>query len=311
MICKAKDGLILKGACWHEEKKPAEAVLIIVHGMLEHIKRYEKAAAFFAEHGIRVYAFDLRGHGTTAPDEENRGFFANTNGVELLLSDMDSMIATVLEDLSASGLSELPRFLLGHSMGSFITSCYLKNRTSVPLTGVILSGTTARPGPVGIVKNLARAQCAVFGEKSKGRLLTKIAFGSYNKRIPNVRTANDWLTRDEGIVDAYNADPACTFVFKAAGFADLFSLLSEIGPKDWTGAVSDTLRILIMSGSMDPVGAYGKGPEILYEWFRGSGHDVTLKLYPEGRHEMLNELNGSEVMEDIRQFILSVPNGNT
>jgi len=303
MICSAHDGLLLKGACWHDDERAPSSALLIIHGMLEHIRRYEKTAADLVDAGVRVYAFDLRGHGTTAPEEENRGYFADRDGVDLLLSDMDRMLGAVRADLKREGLDDIPFCVLGHSMGSFITSCYLKARGTTGSDGVILSGTTARPGPVGIARAIARLQSATIGPKSKGRLLTKIAFGPYNARIKPVRTINDWLTRDDAIVDAYNADPACTFKFKAAGFADLFSMLGTIGSSNWTDAVSKNLKILLIAGRMDPVGGYGKGPEILHEWFRATGHDCTLRLYPDGRHEMLNELNRDAALRDILIFL--------
>lgn len=303
MICSARDGLLLKGACWSDDERAPFSALLIIHGMLEHIRRYRKTAEDLVAGGVRVYAFDLRGHGETTPDEEGRGYFADRGGVDLLLSDMDRMLETVRSDLEREGLGKIPFCVLGHSMGSFITSCYMKTRGSTGSDGVILSGTTARPGPVGAARTLARIQSAIFGPKSRGKQLTKIAFGSYNARIKPERTSNDWLTRDDAIVDAYNSDPACTFTFKAAGFADLFSMLGTIGRTDWTDAVSKELKILLIAGRMDPVGMYGRGPEILCEWFRSTGHEVTLLLYPDGRHEMHNELNRGEVMTDILTFL--------
>lgn len=306
ITCSAGDGLSLKGAVWYDDARPATSTLLIIHGMLEHVRRYEKTAADLVADGVRVYAYDLRGHGLTTPEQENRGYFADRNGINLLLSDVDCVMDTVRADLLREGLKDLPICVLGHSMGSFITSCYLKKRGTTNTDGVILSGTTARPGPVGIARALARLQSTVIGPKSKGKLLTKIAFGPYNARIKPARTINDWLTRNDAIVDAYNADPGCTFTFKAAGFADLFGMLGEIGPKNWTGAVSKDLKILIISGQMDPVGGYGKGPAILNQWFVDTGHDCSLKIYPDGRHEMLNELNRDLAIDDVKVFLRSL-----
>ncbi len=306
ITCSAKDGLLLKGACWHDDERAPSSVLLIIHGMLEHIRRYEKTAADLVADGVRVYAFDLRGHGETTPAQENRGYFADTDGIELLMSDIDRLLEAVRSDLLREGLNGIPFCVLGHSMGSFITSCYLKKRGTTGSAGVILSGTTAHPGPVAVARALARLQSKILGPKSDGKLLTHIAFDPYNARIKPARTVNDWLTRDDAIVDAYNADPGCTFKFKAAGFADLFGLLGEIGAKNWTGAVDKDLKIMILSGAMDPVGGYGKGPEILHQWFIDTGHDCIIKLYPEGRHEMLNELNRDMAVDDIKTFLHSL-----
>lgn len=306
IMCSAVDGLSLQGACWYDDARAPSSVLLIIHGMLEHVRRYEKTAADLALDGVRVYAYDLRGHGQTTPEQENRGYFANRDGINLLLSDVDVMLEAVRADLLREGIKDIPLCVLGHSMGSFITSCYLKSRGTTHTDGVILSGTTARPGPVGVARTLARLQSVVIGPKSKGKLLTKIAFGSYNARIKPARTINDWLTRDDAIVDLYNADPGCTFTFKAAGFADLFGMLGEIGSKNWTGAVSKDLKILLIAGQMDPVGGYGKGPAILNQWFIETGHDCELKLYPDGRHEMFNELNRDLAVNDVTIFLRSL-----
>jgi len=303
-VCTATDGLELQGMSWSDASAPSQSVLFIVHGMIEHCLRYDSFASYLAEKGVRVFSFDLRGHGKTSPEEADRGFFAAKNGVDLLMSDVACVREKVKELLAVNESAVLPFYILGHSMGSFITSCYVKKIHAEGLDGVILSGTTALPGPVGVARSLARMQSAVLGPKSRGRLLSKIAFGGYNKKCLPHRTSNDWLSRDEAIVDVYLSEPACTFKFKAAGFADLFSMLGEIGPKNWTGAVPKEVPICIISGEMDPVGNYGKGPKTLARWFIDTGHSVEMKIYPGGRHEMINEINRDEVYSDILSFIL-------
>lgn len=305
-MCTAGDGLSLKGACWYDDTQSPSSALLIIHGMLEHIGRYEQIAADLAADGVRVYAYDLRGHGQTTPEQENRGYFADRDGISLLLSDVDQMLEAMRADLLREGLKDLPTCVLAHSMGSFIASNYLKRHGTTGTAGVILSGTTARPGPVGIARALALIQSRILGPKSKGKLLTHIAFDPYNARIKPARTKNDWLTRDDAIVDKYNADPGCTFKFKAAGFADLFGMISGIGSKNWTEVVSKDIKIMILSGQEDPVGVYGKGPAILKQWFEETGHDCLLKIYPDGRHEMLNELNRDVAINDIKVFLRSL-----
>ena len=303
-VCTAKDGLELQGISWSDSSVPPKAVLLIVHGMIEYCQRYDSVAAFLAANGVTVFSFDLRGHGLTSPEEADRGFFAAKNGVDLLMSDLDCVRGKIRELLPERDAS-LPFLILGHSMGSFITSCYVKRTRAVGLDGVILSGTTSKPGPISIARGIARLQAVIKGPKSRGYLLSILAFGSYNKKCVPRRTSTDWLSRDNDIVDAYLADPACTFLFKASGFADLFALLGEIGPKNWTGAVPTDVPIYIFSGEMDPVGNYGKGPKTLIQWFKDTGHDVEWKIYPGGRHEMINEINRNEVYADVLSFILA------
>lgn len=301
--CEARDGLALRGFLDRDAEVPVRAALLIVHGMTEYFRRYDDFAAFLSSRGVAVFGFDLRGHGETTPDDENRGFFGERDGVDMLMSDISRVSGTVRGMLSGAGAGDVPFFLYGHSMGSFLVSCYVKRTHAAGLDGIILSGTTSLPGPVGLVKDLARLQCRIRGPKSKGRLITNAAFGSYNSKCRPKRTEKDWLTRDTAIVDAYVADPACMFTFTAAGLADLFALLGEIGTDNWTSAVPMDVPVLMVSGEMDPVGSYGKGPRNLEGWFRETGHDVELKLYPGGRHEMHNELNRDEVYHDVLSFI--------
>jgi alpha-beta hydrolase superfamily lysophospholipase len=302
--CPAKDGLILQGMSWRKPSVASKAVLLIVHGMTEHCLRYDSFASHLASNGIQVFAFDLRGHGKTTPNEEDRGFFGAKGGVDILMSDIQCVREKIQEILACDALGALPFMILGHSMGSFITSCYCKRTRAEGLDGIILSGTTALPGPVGLARGLARMQSTLMGPKSRGRLLTKLAFGGYNSRCKPKRTQKDWLSRDNEIVDAYLLEPACTFLFKAAGFYDLFSLLGEIGPRNWTDQVPEDVPVYLFCGEMDPVGNYGKGPQTLQKWFIDTGHAADLKIYPGSRHETINEINREEVYEDVLSFIL-------
>ncbi len=302
--CEAEDGLALQGRSWRDPAVLPQAALLIIHGMTEFCARYDDFASFLSQEGVIVYSFDLRGHGLTTPDALNRGFFAEKNGVDLVLSDIDCMRIKIDEIRAGISADKLPLFLFGHSMGSFITSCYIKRNHARGLSGVIISGTNAKAGAASVGKMLARMQCFFKGPKSEGKLLDKIAFGTYNSKISPKRTSKDWLTRDEAIVDAYIAEPACMFLFKAAGFADLSALLQEAGSKNWTKDVPLNVPVYVYCGEMDPVGVYAKGPRILYEWYKETGHDVTLKVYPDGRHEMHNEINRDEVYRDVLSFIL-------
>jgi len=303
--CLAADGLKIQGRSWRDNSNSPRACLLIIHGMTEFCLRYDDFASFLSEQGILVYAFDLRGHGLTTPDAQNRGFFAEKNGVDLLMSDIDCVRSKIDELRVEISAQDLPFFMFGHSMGSFITSCYIKRNHAKGLSGVILSGTTAKAGLAGAGKFMARIQCLFKGPKSEGKFLDKVAFGTYNEKFQPQRTEKDWLTRDNAIVDAYIADPACMFLFKASGFSDLSSLLMECGSKNWTEAVPKDMPVYIYCGGNDPVGMYSKGPTSLYEWYKETGHtDVSLKVYPEGRHEMHNELNRDEVYRAVLAFLL-------
>lgn len=302
--CTANDGLVLQGMYWHDSAVEARAAVLFIHGMLEYYGRYDAYASFLAENGIRFFAFDLRGHGLTTPDDANRGFFGAKDGTGQLMADVAAVRVRMNEFLAGDGLSGLPVFLYGHSMGSFIASCYAKRTAAAGLSGILLSGTTADNKKAGLGVALARTQCLIRGPKSRGKFLQNMGFAGYNKRIKPARTIDDWLSRDEKIVDAYMADPGCTFVFKAAGMADLAALTRESGSRNWTGVVPKDVPVFIFAGEEDPVGEYGRGPKLLAKWFGETGHETSLKLYPSGRHEMHNELNREEVYKDVLSFIL-------
>ncbi len=294
-----EDGLVFKGYFWQPEGQTPKGALMLVHGMQEFCLRYDDFATFLAGQGYCLFAFDLRGHGETTPSEEERGFFAQKDGKELLLSDLRQAISAAKTILATEYPLPMPFYILGHSMGSFITSCYLKKYRGEEFDGVILSGTTARPGPVVIAKNFAALEARLLGAKRPAKFLNRLSFGSYNRRFEPIASPYDWLSRDPEIVKAYQENPACTFVFKAAGFRDLFALLQDCGSKNWTGQLRETLPVYLFSGEEDPVGKYGQGPRQLTEWYRQTGHPVALKLYPGGRHEMLNETNREEVYSDV------------
>lgn len=302
--CNAEDGRILRGYAWMPDVPPVAAILIL-HGMMEHIGRYGAFAEYLSANGVCVFGFDLRGHGKTSPNIEDKGFFADRGGLDLLISDTARCHAFVLQSLADEGIS-VPFLLMGHSMGSFLTSCYVKRTGARNIDGILLSGTSTKPGPVGFARFLARAQCVVRGPRSEAKLLDRMAFGSYTERIKPKRTDKDWLSTDERVVDAYLLDPECGRPFTAAGYADLFTLLGEIGNKNWTAAVPESVPVALFSGEEDPVGRYGAGPRLLADWFRETGHDVTIRIYADGRHEMLNERQKTKVYEDVLATILAI-----
>ncbi|NLT12383.1 MAG: alpha/beta hydrolase [Clostridiaceae bacterium] len=304
MVVVTDDDLSIRGLCRYDDDVEAKTNLLIVHGMLEHIKRYRDLTKYLAESGIRVYMFDLRGHGDTDILDDRRGYFADRNGDERLLSDLDSIINFVKADFEKEKLEDLPFVILGHSMGSFIVHNYMISGHEHKVDAIVLSGSTALKGAVEFGHKLASIQTRLLGPHSEGRLLTRLAFGPYMSKIRPKRTSNDWLTRDEDIVDRYNDDPGCTFVFTASGFRDLFSLILNISRENRTHLIPKTTKVLIISGSEDPVGNYGAGPKQLEQFMVETGHDTMLKIYEGGRHEMFNEINRKDVYADLLEFLL-------
>jgi alpha-beta hydrolase superfamily lysophospholipase len=284
------------------------AVIQIAHGMAEHSARYDDFARFLTRSGFIVCMNDHAGHGPHADGQGTLGYFADKNGPEHIIRDMHTLFdAACGQDLLPAPLKgvfpSLPKFLLGHSMGSFLSRMYI-TRYGDELAGCILSGTMGNNAALAAGKALAVLQVKVKGPKSPGILLSKVAFGSYNKRIEKPVSGNAWLCSDDDVCRKYDDDPYCGFPFTALGFVDLFTIMQEISAPGWAASVPKTLPIYIFSGAEDPVGAYGKGPAEVYDRLKRTGHeDLTLKIYPGGRHEMLNESNKTEVYEDILAWI--------
>ncbi|MEG1870173.1 MAG: alpha/beta fold hydrolase, partial [Oscillospiraceae bacterium] len=264
-----------------------KGVIQIVHGMCEHMGRYESFMKFFAENGYVVCGNDHLGHGETVANKEDLGFFGTAQGYSKLLQDVHKLNLIMKKDYP-----DLPYFILGHSMGSFITRLYLAKYDD-NLTGAIISGTG---GPNPMVKAGYKLACGAIrkrGERYRPKNIDKMVFGAYNTHFKGKNsTSKDWLSSDPQVVADFMADEYCMFTFTAAGFKDLFALHYLANREDTVQRIPHQLPILLLSGEQDPVGAYGKGVHKVYSMFKKAGiENVTLQLYPNGRHEMLNEVN--------------------
>lgn len=275
------------------------AALQLTHGMAEHIDRYDEFASFLAENGVLVYGQDHASHGKSWKEGLPRGFFGKENGWDALVQDMRTLRDTVVKEYPG-----LPYILMGHSMGSFLARTYA-GRDGSDFDAYIFSGTAGKNPLVSIGKLVAKREIKKTGGMEPSMTLYKMSFGSYNSAFKPNRTLADWLSRNEENVDAYMVDELCGYPFTAYGMLDLFNGLTEIGSIEWAKRVPNR-PILVFSGAMDPVGGMGKGVKQVYAWLEKTGHNAELKLYPEGRHEMLNELNREEVYRDVLLFIDAV-----
>ncbi len=271
----------------------------IMHGMAEHIDRYEAFANYLAQNGFLVYGMDMASHGKSTCPDKPRGFFGEKDGWDALIEDMRTLRRQVLAEYVA-----LPAVLFGHSMGSFLARSYAA-RHGEDFQGYVFSGTAGANPAARIGMMLANGQIKKGKGYEPSTLLAKLSFGSYNKAFRNPRTAFDWLSANEANVDAYVADENCGFDFTPYGFVTLLTGLTEISSAKWAAKVPDR-PILLLSGACDPVGGNGKGVRQVREWLEKTNHQVDLKLYPNGRHEMLNEDNRLEVYADILLFLETI-----
>lgn len=290
-----QDGLV-KGIVWQEETLQPKAVVLIIHGMAEHIKRYDAFARFLASHAFIVYGYDQRGHGESVDSLDDLGYMSDIDNLQVMVSDVSAVVALI-----KSKHLDLPVYLLGHSMGSFISQRYMELYGS-SVQGVILSGSGYNKSlMIRIGYIIAKLITRFKGRKHRSLFMDKLTLGAYNKTFEK-RTAVDWLSRDEKIVDAYVADPYCGTLFSISYFKDLLKCFKTI----WRNfeIIPNELPVYIFSGENDPVGNFGKSVRRLKAEFIKTGvTNVEMKLYPGGRHEMLNEINREEVFQDVLAWL--------
>ena len=296
---KGGDGAEIFARLWLPEA-PAKAVVQIVHGKAEHSARYAPFAEFLTGRGFAVYANDLRGHGETVKSVKELGYFADTDGWELVVEDLFALSERIRKELPG-----LPLFLLGHSMGTPLARCYLARHGG--LAGCILSGTIGHPGLLGLVgRSVIEREIKKVGEHTPSPKLEALAGGSFNKQFRPARTEFDWISRDTAVVDAYVADPRCGFVAQAGFYRDLLGVVLSANSAGCLSATPRELPILFITGERDPVGANGRKVRAVIRKFKRAGiRDVTARFYPGARHECLNELGREEVYADILSWMTS------
>ncbi|HOX18318.1 MAG TPA: lysophospholipase [Spirochaetales bacterium] len=292
------DGVEVFARRFEPESKP-RGVLVVAHGVAEHSGRYESLAARLSKEGWVLIVPDHRGHGRTAASSGGRGWFAPSKGFFRVVEDLHAF--RLFAEREWPGL---PVALLGHSMGSSLARAYIALHGE-GLAACALSGIIAIPPALaaasGAVVGLGRL---LQGGRGIAKFADSITLGGYAKSFEPVRTRNDWLSRDTAQVDAYNADPDCGFTCTWDFFRDMSEGSAYLRKPSTLGRVPKNLPVLVFAGSRDPVGAASGGVEALVAAYRAAGLvDVTSKLYPEGRHEMLNETNRAEVMDDLAAWL--------
>lgn len=274
-------------------------VVQIVHGMVEFVDRYDRFARVLNEHGFYVTGNDHLGHGKSVTSEDQLGFFAERDGNFCMIGDIHH-----LREKAERTYPNVPYFMFGHSMGSFLVREYIEIHGE-GLAGAIIMGTdwkTKQTLNAGIA--LTSMYQHTRGGHYRSKLINNMALGAYNKAFQPTRTSADWLSRDEKVVDAYVAEPLCQFMFTVNGYYNLLRGLRYAQEPKHMARVPKDLPVLIVSGARDAVGNFGKGPAKVAQSYTENGlQDVTLKLYPEDRHELLNELDKERVDQDILSWL--------
>lgn len=282
-------------------RKP-RAVVQIIHGMAEHSARYARLAEALTGAGYAVYAHDLPGHGPQVASDA-RGHFADRRGWRLAVASIRDA-----QRLAQQEQPKLPLFMLGHSMGSYLLQHYVADFGET-LAGAVFSATTGEFGPmrrVGLA--LVRAEALLYGRRHPSAVGEAISFKTFNKpfnkRGRPARTDFDWLSRDQAEVDRYVGDAHCGFRCTTGLWLDLLECAGRLTEPARLRRIPKSLPMLLIAGSDDPVCAGPKGPRSLERKYRAAGlRDVATRIYPQGRHELFNDLCRDEATTELIAWI--------
>ena len=294
---KSGSGARLHGCRWTPDSQ-VRAVLQIVHGIAEYVERYDGFANFLNRQGILVVAEDHMGHGKSISQECPQGYFAG--GWQTAVDDTYRLTRDTMAEFR-----DVPFILFGHSMGSFMARTILANYPDSGITAAVICGTGWQPAPVLAAGKAACALvCRAKGERAPSPLLQAMAFGTYNRKVEHPRTPYDWISRDNSVVNAYKADPLCGFTPTAGLMRDMMEGIAYIQREENLARMGKALPVLFIAGGDDPVGSYGAGVRTAAEAFRKAGMErVDVRIYPLCRHELLNEINREEIMDDVSRWI--------
>ena len=272
-------------------------MVIIHHGMAEHINRYADYVKHLTDMCYAVFMHDMANHGKSNQKTELLGYFGENDGYKNLVKDLKTVY-----DLAKKEFPDKKIIMFGHSMGSFIVRCFDCAYPGASDASVYM-GTGGSNPAAGMGKAISNLIASIKGSTYKSKMLDKITFGSFNKKTDK-KTSFDWLTRDSAIVQKYIDDDYCGFLFTVKGMNDLVNLNVWANSAECYNTVKKDLPILLVAGADDPVGAYSKGINEVADKMKASGHtNVTVKLFPGCRHEVLNETNRQEVYEGIDEFL--------
>lgn len=282
---------------WEPEVEP-RAVVQIVHGIAEFVERYDHFASFLAEHDILVVAEDHMGHGQSINGGGIRGYFHG--GWFTAIEDTCQLMKDTQKEYP-----DVPYILFGHSMGSFMARTILCKYPDSGIAGAIICGTGWQPTfALPALLKIVGGICKKTGETNPNEKLQKMVFGSYNDRVEHKRTDSDWLTRDAAVVDAYVAHPLCGFTASCGLLRDMMTGIHYIQQPKNLAAMKKSLPVFFIAGGDDPVGSYGKGVQQAAKAFQKAGmQNVSTRIYPLCRHEILNEINKEEIYEDILKWM--------
>lgn len=289
--------MLFRGTIWMPDAVRPRLVVQVVHGMTEHIGRYEKLAEAVTAHGMALAGYDLRGHGYHAPHAQCASF--GEGGWEASLQDLHACHQTLRKRYR-----DVPQVLLGFSLGSFLLRDYL-SVYNTSCAGVIIMGTGAQPSAVlGALKLLVKGEIKKAGFDNTTPLVQKLSFETYNKQFAPHHSAFDWLISDAVEVARYVQDPLCKSAISAGLFWQLLDAMQRTGRASTYNQWPQNLPVMLMSGREDPVGDGGKGVEHVAKQMEKAGfEDLSMFLMPRARHDVLHEVENGTAEKAISMIV--------
>lgn len=299
----SKNGVdTVHGYIYAPRQSEVRGIVQLAHGMIDYVGRYGFLIDALTKNGYVFAGNDHIGHGKTAPSLEKLGFYPGKTGCTDMVRDLHTM-----NKLLSERFPGLPIVMLGHSMGSFLSRLYIEKYPHTA-EGHIIHGTS---GPMNATvaagKLLVKLVSAVKGADHRSGLLNTVAFSSYNNKFPKSEGKHAWLTREVHLVNGRDDDPLTNYTFTCSGYEQLFTALGDCSSKKWFKAYPKSMNTLILGGTMDPVGQYGKGCEKVYKKLLLEGASaLSIKLYDGARHELFNESCREEVFADILAWLEAI-----
>lgn len=286
---------------WLPDSGEFSAILQITHGMVEYIERYEAFAQFLTEKGYMVVGHDHLGHGQSVATKDDWGYVGLPNPSDLMVADMHTLRTTIQAEYP-----DMPYFMLGHSMGSYMLRKYLSIHNE-NLKGAIIMGTGMVPtSTTKLAMTIVKVLKTFKGWHYRSQFVANTSFGKPYQRydLSGKDLSNSWLTKDQAIVKAYYEEPRCSFLFTLNGYLALFEAVHYDGLIENAKKLPASLPLFIVSGQDDPVGDLGVGVKKVYDMYKEVGiEDITYKLYENDRHEILNETDKETVYADLLSWM--------
>ncbi len=272
------------------------ATVQIIHGLCEHIGLYDEFMSALAEHGYACFMHDQLGHGNTAANKDELGFYAEENGDRLLIEDARRFALEFLPDYEG-----VAHYIFGHSMGSFIARLIAGEYPS-DTDGIILAGTSGpqRAAPIGLAVTDVKSR--IQGGEHRSQSAQRIFYDMYNLHFRKEARDYSWLSTLVDVIDEHERDELFNFTFSIKAMNDVVKLCAECNKDEWFESFRGSCRVLLISGENDPLGGFGKGALEVCRRLNDESR-VSFKLYSGARHELLHEYCTETVIRDVLKWL--------